>query len=88
MITACSIIKPPKSWAQWIKNSIEKIENGTLTSPQTLMNDAVLKYTKNITFEDSFAVSFNTIHEYIVFMMGEVQNKRPRPTLICTEKRK
>ena len=61
IVTAYNKIKKPEPWAIWICNSVEKIDKGTLTSLQTLMNDAALKCTKIIASEGYFLASTNTI---------------------------
>ena len=76
IVTAYDKICQPELWAQWVRNSVERIENGTLTLPQNLTNDGTLKYTKIILFEGRFAASCDTVQKDIVAMMGTIGRKK------------
>ena len=79
------MIKQPEFWAQWVRNTVETIEDGTLTNPQKLINKAALKYAKIIASEGTFNASSNSIQQDIVAMISNMKPSKPKPTTRLTK---
>ena len=69
-------IKQPELWAQWVREQMNAINNGTITNAQDFMNSAVLEY-NHVCGQNggTFNGSANTLTEDIVAMIATKQKK-------------
>ena len=69
-------IKQPELWAQWVREQMNAINNGTITNAQDFMNSAVLEY-NHVCGQNggAFNGSGNTLTEDIVAMIAAKQKK-------------
>ena len=74
-----SKIRQPKAWASWVRQQIEKVEEGTVTGSQDLLNKGVLKFTKVKAVENGWKASTLTIQEDIVAMLASHKQSSKKP---------
>ena len=78
-VTVYGRIQQSQTWATWVANQVDHIEDGQVTNHQDFMNSAALKYAKIHTNEGGFHASTNTIQEDIVVMMAKAKRKHVSP---------
>ena len=81
VLTAYARIKQPEQWASWVRLQIDRFEESLLTTCQSFMNSAAIKYVKIASPNSGFGGSSTTLQEDIVVMVSAVSSKRKAPTL-------
>ena len=74
-----SKIRQPEAWASWVRQQVEKVEEGTVTGSQDLLNKGVLKFTKVNVVGNGWKASTLTIQEDIVAMLASHKQSSKKP---------
>jgi hypothetical protein len=81
-LTVYARIQQPEPWAQWVRNQVDRFEDGQITNCQDFMNSAIIKYNKIAgTTEGGFNGASTTLQQDIAAMMTAVKRKHvPAPS--------
>lgn len=80
-LTCYDRIKQPEQWAQWVRNKVDRFEDGDIDNCQALMNQATVKYSKISSESTGFNGRSTTLQEDVVAMFAaksKSTNKRAK----------